>query len=562
MDDGVAQKLGERVTPAAEVSTHARGRRGEQRSGRRALRGLVIVAVALAAWGLLATLGRHSFFPNADSASSILAGRSMWSGNVFLRHWQMPLDSYWSEELVLFGLYSRIAGLGFAPGWAVPAAVTVALGFVVATLVRAAGHARRLTTVATVAMIAFVLTPIGLPSLVEATFGLQGPTHLETLVLCLAAFALLEPSRPTTAQVTGVALLGLTLVGDPSAFVLGAVPVALAGLAYGVRHRRWRPAVVAVAAVVAATALAGVLRLIAIGAGGYAIARLQPSATQGRWLANLHMVPHYVDLLFGGAKSTPHVWAGPALAQLTRTFTEAVFVASVAFAVVSALRRLVDRGGVGSSSGGWIDDVVLAALLCDVGFFVLAAVPPVDINSIRYLLPLLPLASILTGRTIARLLGTIGPAATAAAALTASAVFVGGVIGYRHQVVAPRPMREQAGVARWLEQHRMSEGIAGYWDAAPITLLTKGRVHVRATEYDGTRLVVARYLSDGDAIQRDHGPLNFVVASGPDRTGNVTTATAIATFGAPASSVVVGQFTIMMWDYDLSNALLSHAARG
>jgi hypothetical protein len=152
----------------------------------------------------------------------------------------------------------------------------------------------------------------------------------------------------------------------------------------------------------------------------------------------------------------------------------------------------------------------------------------------------------------------VGSVGTAVGVLAASAVLVGGAVGYRHQVARPRPTALQTDVARWLEQHRMSEGISGYWDAAPITLLTGGHVRVRAAEFDGRRLVGFAYLADDRAVRRDRGPLNFVVASGPDRTGNVTTATAIATFGAPASRVEIGPFTILVWERDLSNALSMH----
>ena len=528
-------------------------------NGRRSAWPLVLAAVVgLIAWGLLATLGRHSFFPNADSAASILAGRALTSGNVFLRHWHLPLDSYWTEELVLFGIATRIAGLSLTPAWAVPAAVTVALGFLVAKLARAGDVARGVASVATVATIVFVLVPIGLPSLVAATFGLQGPTHLTTLALCLVVFVLLTPGRSNGARVAGVAVLGVALVGDPIALVLGAVPVVLGGLVQGIRRRQLRVAATTIAEVGGAVIFAGVLRLVTIAAGGYRIAPLQPSAARGRWLANLHMVPHFVDLLFGSALSTPRVWAGPTVVLVTRTVAEAVFVVAVAIAFALAIARLVRRHDTTSPGDGWVDDVVLAALLCDIGFFVVAAVPPVDINSIRYLLPLLPLAGIVTARTLPRMVRHAGSFGTAISVLAASAVLVGGAVGYRHQVAPRRPMALQSDVARWLQQHRMSEGISGYWDAAPITLLTKGRVRLRAAEFDGRRLVGFTYLADDRAVPRDRGPLNFVLASGPDRTGNVTTATAIATFGAPASRVDIGQFTILVWNRDLSTALNVH----
>jgi hypothetical protein len=301
-----------------------------------------------------------------------------------------------------------------------------------------------------------------------------------------------------------------------------------------------------------ATMLAVALRVVTVLAGGYRIAPLQRSAPSGRWFANLHMVPHYIDLLFGGALSTPHVWAGPTFTLIARTFIEAIFVGSVGFALALALRRPLRHQDPRSAKRHWLDDVVLAALLCDVGFFVLAAMPPVDINSIRYLLPVLPLASILTGRTLGRLISKFGPFGMAASALAAAVVLAGGAVGYRHQVAAPRPSAPQDSVAQWLAQHGMSEGLAGYWDAAPITLLTQGRVHVRAATFDGRRLVTFPYLADGKAVPNDRRSLNFVVAAAAGRMGNVTTATAMATFGPPASSVVIGQFTVMVWDHALA----------
>ena len=148
----------------------------------------VAIALLLVLWlWLLYSISWHAFPGNSDDANAVLAGRSLVHGNLLLRGWELPGDPYWLTDLPVYGIVASVAGLRPSVMHLVPTILAAAVALVGVALsahgLRPGGHrwAGRAAT--------FVL--IGLPVPLMATFFLQGPQHVGTVLACLVAFAML-----------------------------------------------------------------------------------------------------------------------------------------------------------------------------------------------------------------------------------------------------------------------------------------------------------------------------------------------------------------------------------
>ena len=150
---------------------------------------VLITASALVVWlWLLYSISWHAFAGNSDDANAVFAGRSLVHGNPLLRGWELPGDPYWLTDLPVYGVVASVAGLRPSVMHLVPTILAAAVVLVGVALsargLRPGGHrwAGRATT--------FVL--IGLPVPLMATFFLQGPQHVGTVLTCLIAFAFIS----------------------------------------------------------------------------------------------------------------------------------------------------------------------------------------------------------------------------------------------------------------------------------------------------------------------------------------------------------------------------------
>ena len=121
-----------------------------------------------------------------------------------------------------------------------------------------------------------------------------------------------------------------------------------------------------------------------------------------------------------------------------------------------------------------IDLFSVSATLATIGAAVLSRYL-LDETSIRYFVPVLVFSAIVLGRREAPtirwrilLLFQLSLAACVALILPVG------------QLGDPARQDSPSNVARFLRQHRLDEGYAGYWDASVVTVFSHGTIHVRA----------------------------------------------------------------------------------
>jgi hypothetical protein len=103
--------------------------------------------------------------------------------------------------------------------------------------------------------------------------------------------------------------------------------------------------------------------------------------------------------------------------------------------------------------------------------------------------------------------------------------------------------------------HRLSEGLAGYWQSNSTTLDSGRRVLVSAVTLDSRgRLVPYQWETDDANYDPGRHYADFVVAGGPAGLPGMQAA-ATRTFGRPLRAYHADGYTILVWDANLLTEL-------
>jgi len=508
----------------------------------------------LAAAGLFALYLRQALTTPGDSdgAANALQAWDMLHGNLLLHGWWLGDATYYTTELPEYVLVEAVRGLN-PDVVRICSALTYTLLVLLAALL-ARGRTQGREGVVRALLAAGVMLS---PGIFLGTGVLLGvPDHVGTGVPVLLILLLLDRAEEWKRRWPVPLALGLMLtwvqVADPLATYAAAVPVVLvcggrAGVALTRRRRgsgdlaqanrrgdRLRAgsydlALTAAAAV--SVPVAHALLAAIYSAGGF---YAYPIGIGGPLLGRLAAVPTHalvtgesVLVLFGANFFGQPSRIGAALAVL-----HLAGVAVAALGLLAGVRVFfsrLDRVGQILVTG---TIVILAA-----GVFS-ARLP--NLTFAHEIAIVLPFGAVLAGRLLAAPLIRHGLQPALAVVLAAYL----GALCYA-AAGAPVPAKGQA-AADWLVAHHLTYGVAGYWQAAIITLDTSGRVTV-APLYPGT--TAAYYWeSDGAWFDPRLHYADFVLTVGsPDGI--------FRSFGPAARTYHYQQYTIMVWHQNLLASL-------
>jgi len=486
----------------------------------------------------------------SDGAANALQAQDMLHGNLLLHNWWVSDVSFYTTELPQYMLIEAVLGLGPSVVH-VAAAMTYTLLVVLAALL-AKGHAQGKAGLARALLAAGIMLA---PQLAATQIVLLQPEHAGTSVPILVAWLVVDrgPRRPRwLGPALACVILGATAVADTSALLTAIIPLVLVcllracpGVMRGPRTEpRWYELSLAGAGAVAGLGFFGP-RVIA-SVGGFR-----------QWPVVSGTAP--VHLWERGAK-----WTFQGVLEL---FGANVFQASHGIEVVFAVVHL---------AGAIL--VVCAVILALVRFFrfqdlvipvlavgillnlaaYLTSTRSHGILDTREIAGVLALGAALAGRMFGeRALAVVRAATrTTSWALLALAVVAFGYLGaLAYDVAQPSAPPANQPLASWLVAHRLTDGLAGYWQAASTTVDSGGRVLVSAVTLDGHgRLVPYQWETDDSGYNPSLHYANFVVVNGPLPLGGAWSA-ALRTFGRPQQVYRYDGYTVMVWPTNLLSRL-------
>jgi len=482
---------------------------------------------------------------SSDGSSNVLQAWDMLHGNLLLSHWQVSDVSFYTTELPQYMLVEAVGGgLGV---WVVhvAAAMTYTLLVLLAALL-AQGQARGRAGLARALLAAGLMLA---PQLSATGIVLLSPDHTGTAVPLLLIWLLIDRLSPRWMVPVLVGLLFTWVTAADSIVLLtGVIPLVLAGVLRAVpmlvrpaarTAARWYE--LALAAAAAAGGVAGEFAPRVITAlGGYQQATVGTDTALGQ-LPHGSWVTLQAFLEIFGANIFGASFDG------ATSVIEVVFVAlhlAGVIAVVWALGLAVARF---FRAGAEIVPVFAAAVLLNVGAYLVSAQAH-DLLGAREMVEVLPLGAVLAGRVLGdRVLAWI-PVARSwfVPVLIVLAASYLAALGYGAAQSPVLPANER--LASWLVAHRLSDGLAGYWQANSTTVDSGRRVQVSSVIQgaDG-KLVPYQWETDDTNYDPARHDATFLVAGGPAGLQGGQAAAAL-TFGRPARIYHADGYTIMVWN--------------
>ncbi len=224
-----------------------------------------------------------------------------------------------------------------------------------------------------------------------------------------------------------------------------------------------------------------------------------------------------------------------------------VGAAAVAWAVGVAAVRFFRFGEL-------IVPVFALAIVINLGAYLISTHAQ-NLLGAREMAAVLPLGAVLAGRV----LGDRIPAWILAAKgwfVPVLAVLAAGylaALGYG--AAHPSVPAENEPLASWLLAHRLTDGLATYWQANSTTVDSHGQVNVSAvTQNDADRLMPYQWETDDANYDPALHYANFVVADGPAALPGMRVSAEL-TFGRPQRIYHADGYTIMVWNTNLLTKL-------
>jgi hypothetical protein len=484
---------------------------------------------------------------NSDGANNALQGWDLLHGHLLLHGWQIGDANFYFFELPLNAITAAVLGLG---NLAAHAASALAYLFVavlaVALAVRDSSGPARVVRCAVVVMVLAGPLLTG-PSL---RLVLEEPDHIGTSVFVLGSFLLADlmarqPARSRRRSAVIALLVCVILTaGQFSDMTVRYVAVPAVVLVCGYRAlaaRRLRsPDAALVAAAVAAVPLAVALSSVVQLLGGFTSdAPRAHLAPVGQWLHNARLTWTNLRDMFGAV----HEGADTRLGAL------AFVLGSVCLAAaILGLLWVVYKWPRTSRA----DQMLCVAIVCNVAVDMVSTLATV--GAAHELAVVLPCGAVLAARLVpARI--TAAPVAFAAIALAGLAAVMPLAAAATASPVTPLT----APITAWLEAHRLSYGIGGYWLASSATVQSGDRVEVRTINLGVTKqgreeVNGSRYEVNNSWYDPSLHDATFVIA---DPSGGFPVAAFERAFGKPSRIHRVQRWIILIYPKNLL-ALLGH----
>jgi hypothetical protein len=516
-----------------------------ERTTRRSVTLAALVVVALALLVVLLDLAsRHIFGGNSDDATLVLQGQSMSSAHPTLGGWDLSYDSFWTIDILFYTLAVRLLGVGPDLLNLVPAVIAALLVFASVLLTRQGRSDRGFLAGA-----ALVVALLALPGPELSFFLLQGGWHAATTLWCLLVFACVSRSSGRWTLVAATALVAAGLLGDLLTLTLVIAPLLLGAVLSWRRARNWRAGRRHVIAAVGGTAVALVVRAIAVAVGTYAIGSRSILAVEPQTLANLRAIPGRLAALFGVSDIVPGVTHTSPLLRAVHVFLLLIVLVAVVAAIARIARSISTYRPLSASESQSVtfEELLVIAFVADlVSFSLFSTYGSVDFT--RYLIPGFVFVAVLAARVLVRVvrsrptldprpLGAIGAIVIVLCAVNFAADSVGGS--------APQEART---LSTFLLGKGLTSGVGDYWSSSIVTVDTSDKVEVRPVALGSTG-TLQRYTLQSAASWYQGQTFRFFVYDSGDVWQNVTASAAEKSFGTPAATYDVGSYRVLTYPH-------------
>jgi hypothetical protein len=469
---------------------------------------------------------------DSDGANNALQAWDILHGNPLLHNWIIGDATYYTFDLPIFTITEAFFGLHAISLHVAGAVIYLIIAVSAMALARtnSSGAAAAVRCGIVVAVLAAPFTNHS-----STWIMLAKPDHVGTTALLLLYFLLID--RGLGRRFTPPLLFVILCAGqiDDALVLYVAVPAIVVVSIYrtvAARTIRSGDTAIAVAALISVP-VSMLIRSAMIHLGGYVmIAPRVKLQSFGQLAHNGYLTLRSIVIMFG-----TQLPAGSPLGLVGTAFGIACLTAA--------------GFGFGKVVWNWrtagpAEQMMCVAIVVNVCAYLFSTLP-VDTNP-REIAALVPCGAVLAARALvpARIsavrrsrLALVAAAAAALLPLTAAATH-------------PAQKPAASSIAAWLEAHGLSYGIAGYWDAADVTVVSGNRVRVRSVQAWGTHLAVADWETKTDWYNASVHDATFVIAGIGPYTHSLIPASVFEQYlGRPAAIYTVAGRQILLYRFNV-----------
>jgi hypothetical protein len=468
----------------------------------------------------------------SEGASQALQGWDMLHGNILLHGWSLSDVSFYTTEVPQYALVEFLKGLN---GDTVPlaAAMSYFLQVVMAGfLAKGRATGREGWTRGLIAVGIMLAPPLG-PA---TALLMSSPDHTGTHVPLLLIYLILDRVRPRWwLPILITVLLTWATIADALVLVEGTLPIAAVCAIRMYRRRgpwagQWYDLSLIIGAGLSVGFARIALRLVSEAGGFYVRTPIAAFGTPDQVSALLWTKLENVLLIFG-ADFFGLVVGGGAI----NAFLHLIAVALVVWALAAVIRRFYIEEDM-------ILQMLTIAFAVVLGAYLLGTKP--DSNEI---VGLLPIGAVVAGRALG---GKVIKLGLTPALVVLGVVFAGFLISNASHPAKPNPNHV---VAVWLQQHHLTYGLAGYWNASSITAETGGAVNVRPIRTYQNYVLTTNFENNKEWFDPTKHKANFVVWIQNHHCGNLclTKEGLDGAFGPPAHTYYVDNYIVFVYNKNL-----------
>ena len=485
---------------------------------------------------------------SSDGAGNALQAWDILHGNLLLHHWWVSDVSFYTTELPQYVLIEALLGLGT---WVVHvgAAMTYTLLVLLAALL-AKGHARGREGLVRALLAGGIMLA---PQLSATSILLLSPDHTGTAVPVLVIWLLIDRSEEARPRwflgvITGLLFIW-PMAGDSITLLAAIIPLVLVCLLRAVRSgdrpgARWYELSLAGGAAVAGVAGTFAPRVVA-GLGGYQQWRVGTNVDlsqvgHGAWVT----FQAFLELFGANVFGTSNFGVNHPI-EVVFVWLHLAGVVMVICALGVAIRRFF--------RAELIVPTFAVAILLNLAAYMISTHAQ-NLLGAREIAPVLILGAVLAGRTLGDRVLAWTRAAKAWFVPVLAVVTVGYLAAFGYGAAQAAVPAANEPLASWLAAHRLSDGLAPYWQANSTTLDSRGAILVSAVKVGpGGVLVPYQWETDDADFSASRHYANFVVAGTSARPSLQDGAE--LTFGRPARIYHDDGYVIMVWDKNLLTTL-------
>ncbi len=460
---------------------------------------------------------------NADGVANILEAISILKGNILLHGWTLPPDTFYTLDTQVDTLF---LWLGINPIYVyhlTPAVIYSSLLLVLYNINKLLSGSN-VTALTSLALFVSINSPL------YKSLVLFSPIHIMTIIFVLLVYYFYYQSSIKTRIILGSFFLYLAVLGDPYSMFIGTLPIVMYSFfnIYRenvtheiIRNRNLELIFYSVMATLLAKLSVYAIRVF----GGY-----HAASNQFRFIA-LDKFSHNIYLLaLSLLDITQSNFFGLNIFSL-RTIVYILHMLTIIFFIYALVRYKFGKNPIA--------DVCLISGVTTSLCFVLST-QPADVWSSRYLLDIPIFISVIfasseiiyKNKKVSPLLITF--------ALIFTIYFFVDILKEK-----PASLDVYNNVIRTLEKNNLTYGLAGYWNAAPFTLLSGNHIKVRQVVNSNGKIVPYMWLSNSSWYSTSSHPQFFILK----RSGKsgLTVDSVIKNFGPYKKLKIIGPYKIMIY---------------